>query len=307
MSIIKIGSRDSALAVNQAKLVIDAIARAHPELDIELVTMKTTGDVNQSHFEEINAGEKTFGAKGLFVKELERALLDGRIDLAVHSLKDMPARSVLPGKEYPLPIVAFFKRGDPRDALVLPQGHLGHVKHAVEGVIGCSSKRRRVQLEKLISGCTVQPIRGNVLTRLKKLDEGDEYASLVLAAAGLIRLGLESRIYRGFSPDEIVPSAGQGVLALQGRGPCTQYVHSVNDPDTEDCARCEMAFVERLGGGCSLPAAAYAEIQGEEIRLVGLYSDESRGIYKKGSLSGDRKDAIKIGEALAERLKLEGE
>ena len=301
---IRVGSRDSVLAVKQTKLVIDAIARSHQGLDIELVTMKTAGDLNQSPFDEINKVNKNpFGAKGLFVSELERALLEGRLDLAVHSLKDMPAKSSQPG--YPLPILAYFRRGDPCDALVLPLGN----KNTQEGNIGCSSARRRVQLERLMPSRTVRPIRGNVLTRLKKLDEEGEYASLVLAAAGLIRLGLESRIHKIFSPDEIIPAAGQGILAVQGRQGLADYsfLDSVNDPDSEDCAKSEMAFVERLGGGCSLPVAAYAEAHGTELGLVGLYVDEAREIYRKGRISGDRQDAVKLGEALAAQLKQEGE
>jgi hydroxymethylbilane synthase len=300
---IRVGSRDSALAVKQARLVIDAMARSHPGLDIELVTMKTTGDLDQSPFGEID--KNPFGAKGLFVKELERALLDGKIDLAVHSLKDMPIKSIQP--DNPLPILAFFERGDPRDALVLP---LGSAENK-EGGVGCSSARRRIQLEKLMPGYPVRPIRGNVLTRLKKLDEGegDVYSSLVLAAAGLIRLGLETRINKFFATDEIIPAAGQGILACQGRGHSSDYwfLDSVNDPDSEDCAKCETAFVDRLGGGCSLPTAAYAKASGTEISLIGLYVDEARGVYRKGSLSGDRKDAAKLGETLAARLQQEGE
>ena len=321
---IRVGSRDSALAVKQTLLVVEAIARAHPELDIELVTMKTSGDLNQSHFDEINKVDKTskadkvnrntFGAKGLFVKELELALLDGRIDLAVHSLKDMPARSVRPEMETPLPLLAFFKRGDPRDVLVLPIEDADDADQK-EGGIGCSSARRRVQLERLFPGCSVRPIRGNVLTRLRKLDgggdEGQKYSSLVLAAAGLIRLDLEHRIHRIFSPDEIIPAAGQGTLAIQAPHDCDYFdygfLNSVNDTDSEDCAKCEMAFVERLGGGCTLPMAAYAEVHGTEISLIGLYADEASGIYRKERLAGDRKDAVKLGETLAERLMLEGE
>jgi len=306
---IRIGSRDSVLPVNHTKLVIDAISCSHPEFDIELVTMKSAGDMNHSPFSELNKVNKIpFGVKGLFVNELERALLDGQIDLAVHSLKDMPIRTAQ--LDNPLPILAFFKRGDPRDALVLP---LGKTK---EGGIGCSSARRRVQLERLIPGCTVCPIRGNVLTRLKKLDEEHcgKYSSLVLAAAGLIRLGLESRIHKIFTPDEIVPAAGQGILALQGRqsipyknGNDYGFLDVINDSDSEDCAKSETAFVERLGGGCTLPVAAYAEVHGTELNLIGLYVDEAREIYRKGHLSGDRKDAARLGEILAERLRQEGE
>jgi len=315
---IKIGSRDSVLAVKQTQLVIDAIARSHPGLNIELVTMKTTGDLNQSHFDEINRENKSsFGAKDLFIKELERALLNGRIDIAVHSLKDVPVSSMQ--QDAPLPILAFFERANPRDALVLPPGYNGEggsIPTSFLYNIGCSSARRRVQLMKLIPGCRVRPIRGNVLTRLKKLEEGHEkYSSLVLAAAGLIRLGLESRVYKLFSPDEMIPAAGQGTLAIQGRRHRVPhkrsvdygFLDSVNDPDSEDCAKCEMAFVERLGGGCTTPVAAFAEVHGTELGLIGLYVDEAREIYRKERLSGDRKDAVKLGETLAERLQQDGE
>ncbi|MDR1874325.1 MAG: hydroxymethylbilane synthase [Synergistaceae bacterium] len=295
MKIIRVGSRDSALAVKQTRLVMDALARAHPELRIELVTMKTAGDLNLRPFEQLaqkedGSGTNRFGAKGLFVKELEQALMDERIDVAVHSLKDMPME-----QDERLPIRAFFERGDPRDALVSPLR-----RAEPDGDIGCSSARRRVQLERLMPG-RVRPIRGNVPTRLKKLDEG-QYAFLVLAAAGLRRLGLGSRISRIFSPEEMIPAAGQGSLACQVRGEDSGFIDALNDPDTEDCARAERAFVARLGGGCALPVAAYARARGTELILRGLYVDEAENLYRSASLSGDRRDAVKLGETLASRL-----
>jgi hydroxymethylbilane synthase len=299
--IVRIGSRDSVLAVKQTRLVMDALVRAHPELRVELVAMKTAGDLNLGPFEgpvQEEEGRKTprFGVKGLFVKELEQALLDERIDVAVHSLKDMPVE-----QDERLPIRAFFERGDPRDALV---PSLRRVEDAGNiGGIGCSSARRRVQLAKLMAN-PVRPIRGNVLTRLKKLDEG-RYSYLVLAVAGLRRLGLESRISRIFAPEEIVPAAGQGALACQGRRGDCGFIESVNDPDTEDCVRAERAFAARLDGGCTLPVAAYARVKGTEMNLMGFYADETEGLYRAGSLSGERKDAVKLGETLA--LRLQGE
>jgi hydroxymethylbilane synthase len=163
-------------------------------------------------------------------------------------------------------------------------------------------------------GCPVSPIRGNVLTRLKKLDEGGEYASLVLAAAGLRRLGLDARVSRIFKPEEMIPAAGQGIIACQGLrpqglGPWTRYknqglIEFLNDRDAWDCAKAERAFIERLDSGCALPVAAYAEVTGTELRLMGLYANEERDIYRTGNISGDRKNAAKLGEALAERLML---
>jgi hydroxymethylbilane synthase len=292
---VRVGSRDSVLAVKQTRLIMDALARVYPGIAFELVTMKTAGDLNLRPFDQIAAARPhdRSGAKGLFIKELEQALLDGRIDLAVHSLKDMPMK-----QDERLPIRALFRRGDPRDALV---PSLGSLESGGKG-IGCSSARRRLQLAKLMPGCSVLPVRGNVLTRLKKLDEG-EYGALVLAAAGLRRLDLEARIARLFEPDEMVPAAGQGILACQGRsGEDCDFLDIVNDRDSQDCAGAERAFVARLGGGCSLPAAAYAEVLGTELRLTGFYVDESAGLFRRGFLSGSREDAVKLGETLALRL-----
>lgn len=286
------------LAVAQTRLIVDAIVRRHPEIEVEIVTMKTTGDLNQAPFERLRSPQERFGAKGLFVKELEQALLDRRIDLAVHSLKDMPME-----QDERLPLVAFSERGDPRDALVFSMEPEGRD----DGPAGCSSARRRVQLERIMPDRNVEPIRGNVLTRLKKLDDG-QYSCLVLAAAGLIRLGLESRISRFFSAEEMVPAAGQGVLTCQGRsGEAYDFLDAVRDPDAADCACAERAFVKLLGGGCTLPVAAYAEIRGTELKLTGLYVDEARGIYRKGTLAGDRMSAAEIGESLALQLRQNAE
>ena len=199
---IRVGSRESKLAVAQSLLVMEAIRQAHPEVDLELITMKTTGDrILDRTLDQV-------GGKGLFVKELDRALLDGRVDITVHSMKDLPMEL-----DPRLPLAAVSRREDPRDVLVLPAGAAEWDR---KKPIGCASARRKLQLQRLYPGCQVLPVRGNVLTRLEKLDRG-EYGALVLASAGLRRLGLEHRISRYFSTDELLPAAGQGVLAVQCR------------------------------------------------------------------------------------------
>ena len=286
---IKIGSRESKLAVIQSRMVMDAIARTVPEAELELVTMKTTGDrILDKTLDQI-------GGKGLFVKELDQALRDGRADFTVHSLKDMPM-------EVPedLPLAAFSKRADPRDALVLPEGvtELDPSKP-----IGCSSRRRQLQLKALFPQMDVKPVRGNVQTRLKKLQDG-EFSALVLAAAGLKRLGLEDRISRYFSPEEMLPAAGQGILAVQTRqGVDTACLAAVHDPDAACCALAERAFVRALDGGCSSPVAAYAVVEGETLTLTGLYVSPDETVVRKDSLSGPRTAAETLGETLADKLK----
>ena len=277
---IKIGSRDSKLAVIQSELIMDLIRQNHPEIELELITMKTTGDLI------LDRSLDKVGGKGLFVKELDQALRDGRIDLAVHSLKDMPMDT-----PEDLPLMAFSKREDPRDALVLPEGA---DEMDLEKPIGSSSARRNLQLKRLFEEAETSSIRGNVITRLSKLDRGD-YGALVLATAGLKRLGLENRISKLFDPSEMIPAAGQGIMAIQGRaGENYDYLDCVNDEKSAAEALAERAFVRALDGGCSSPIAAFAQVDDEEVNLVGLYYDEEEANYVTGEISGRRKD----GEAL---------
>ena len=201
-SVIRIGSRESLLAVRQAEIIRDQILRCDPEVKVEIITMKTTGD------KILDKSLAKIGGKGLFVKELDRALLDGRIDIAVHSLKDMPM------EENPeLPILAYGKREDPRDVLLYRPDLDNLPEHPL---IGTSSRRRMIQMEKLVPDCSFRGIRGNVQTRMKKL-ETEGYDATLLAAAGLKRLGMEHVISRYLSVDEMIPAAGQGILAVQGR------------------------------------------------------------------------------------------
>lgn len=283
---LTIGSRESRLAVIQAELVMDAIARAHPEIELQLLTMKTTGD------RILDRPLDKIGGKGLFVRELDAALREGRADLSVHSCKDLPM-------DFPpdLPLAAFTRREDPRDALVLPLGTA-----ELRGPIGCSSLRRRLQLKELFPDIETAPIRGNVLTRLRKLDSG-EYGALVLAAAGLKRLGLEGRISRYFSVEEILPAAGQGILAVQRRaGLDSSVLECLRERNAEDCALAERAFVRALDGGCSSPVAAHAVTEDGVITITGLYVDGAERM-SRDHVSGPRSQGEKLAWELARRMK----
>ena len=286
---IIIGSRESKLAVVQSEMVADYLREQYPEWDVQLLTMKTTGDIILDRtLDEI-------GGKGLFVKELDKALLDKRSDLSVHSLKDMPME--IPDS---LPLVAFSKREDPRDALVLPQG----CTELEEGkTIGCSSLRRQLQLAKLFPNHPCKNIRGNVLTRLNKLDRG-EYDALVLAGAGLKRLGLENRISRYFDPEEMIPAAGQGILAIQGRaGEDYSYLDGYGSREGRYAALAERAFVRELDGGCTSPVAAHARITGDQIEMKGLYYRESTKEWYTDRTAGTVEEAETLGRTLAREMK----
>ncbi len=251
--------------------------------------MKTSGDmVLDRSLDEV-------GGKGLFVKELDIGLRCGQIDFAVHSLKDMPV--VTPDD---LPIVGYTKRENPFDALVLPAG-----AKAVDlsKPFGCSSARRKLQLEQLYPGVTVKGIRGNVLLRLDKVDSGD-YAATVLACDGLNRMGLQNRMTKVFTEDEMIPAAGQGILAVQGRrGDELTYLACVDDFPSRLAALAERAFVRRLDGGCSSPIAAFARINGQSIELHGLNYDEASGRHSIGVMEMQANDAEKLGSTLADKLK----
>lgn len=294
MKKIRFGSRKSALALAQTRLIMEAVKKAHPEYTLELVPMITTGDVNMKPFSE--ASDK-FGIKGLFTQELEEALLRGDIDIAVHSLKDVPAV-----QDPRLPLVAYYHRDDPRDAMALPSG-CDSFDAAAETVIGCSSARRRLQVLELFKDIEVRPVRGNVGTRLKKLDDR-QFSALILAAAGLKRLGMENRIARYFSIDEIIPAPGQGILACQGRAgdEYDEWLSAIADADTTDCAVAERTFSIALGGGCASPVGACARLYGNELKLSGFFADESKGFKCRDSIAGPRSQARELAEQLAKRV-----
>lgn len=253
--------------------------------------MKTSGDLI------VDRPLDAAGGKGLFVKELDDALRSGRVDVCVHSYKDVP----VPG-DPELPVVAVCGREDPRDVLVLPEGV---DELSARRPIGTSSQRRQRQLALLFPDCRCEPIRGNIETRLRKLDAG-EYGALVLAAAGLKRLGLCHRVSRVFTVDEIIPAACQGMLAVQGRaGDDLDYLAAINDPDAFAASLAERSFIEALGATCISPVAAFAEIEGDALRLSGMHAD-FEGALRKGSKSGPRDCARAIGRELALELESGG-
>lgn len=304
---IVVGSRDSALAMAQTRQIQEYIGANCPEISAEILRMKTTGD------RILGRGLQEIGGKGLFVKELDQALLEGRTQLSVHSLKDMPMET-----DRRLPILGFSRREDARDVLVLPKGR----KTLEEGLpVGTSSLRRELQFKKLYPGVEVEMIRGNLESRLRKLDEG-RYGGLILAAAGLKRLGLTHRISRYFSWEEMLPAAGQGILAVQGlAGVDYGFLGGFFDERARDAAIAERSFVRELDGGCSSPVAAYGVCEGDELLLRGLYvwkaepgrgtEDGWAGIPVGGavlcclveSIRGKRTEAEKLGRELAMKMR----
>ena len=287
-SVIKIGSRESQLAVRQAEIIRDQIMSFDPGITVEIITMKTTGD------KILDKSLEKIGGKGLFVKELDRALMDGRINIAVHSLKDMPM------EENPdLPILAYGRREDPRDVILYRPG-LEELPE--QAVIGTSSRRRMIQMEKLYPGCTFRGIRGNVQTRMRKL-ETEGYDATLLAAAGLNRLGMEHVISRYFSVDEMIPAAGQGILAVQGRkGESHSWIERIDVRESRAAALAERNFIRVTGGDCTSPCAAHAQVNGNVLKLTGLYYNEDTEEYSVDVIVTDAAKAEQAGETLAERM-----
>jgi hydroxymethylbilane synthase len=279
--------------VIQSEIFIREMKAHAPGCDFELITMKTTGDMI------LDKSLETIGGKGLFVKELDRALLDNRVDFAVHSLKDLPMYM-----EKGIRIAAYSRREDPRDVLVLPKG-IRELDRAspLAKPMGCSGQRRKFQLGRLFPGTPVENIRGNVLTRLEKLDRG-EFGGLVLAAAGLIRLGLANRISRYFEPAEMLPAAGQGIMAITHRDTVDfDFLAALDDRESRYAAEAERAFVRALDGNCAAPIAAYAAIgAGDRLTLTGMYCPGDYALTAQGSVSGPKDDAEKLGTELAARL-----
>jgi len=289
-----IGSRGSRLALWQAEQAKARLIDLNPGFDIQIDVIKTTGDVKPDPLSVI-------GGKGVFTKELEEALLDKRIDLAVHSLKDLP--TILPEQ---LSISAICEREDPRDALVLRAGATADSLRDLRpgSVVGTSSQRRLAQLKALRGDLVVKDLRGNVDTRVRKLDEG-QYDALILASAGLIRLGLRDRISTAISANEILPAVGQGAIAIEVRADdlvAVEATSRLNHRETELACRAERAFLRSLGGGCQYPIAAHAVVEGELLKLEGLVAKPDGAEILRNHNSGSSNQPEEIGAQLAEQL-----
>jgi hydroxymethylbilane synthase len=293
---VRIGTRGSLLARWQAEWVTARLHAAHPGLDVALTIIKTTGD------KILDVPLATVGGKGLFVKEIEEALLARTVDLAVHSMKDVP--TVLPAE---LHLAAITRREDPHDALIsrdrLPLAKLPH-----GAMIGTSSLRRQSQLLAYRPDLKIVGLRGNLDTRMKKLRNG-ELDGIVLAAAGLRRLGWDNEITELIPPEICLPAIGQGALGIECRredAALNEMVQALDDADTRVCVDTERALLERLEGGCQVPIAAHATLVGDRLTLKALIAGVRGDRIIRDEVSGPRGEGTAIGRASAERLLARG-
>ncbi len=295
-ALIRIATRKSPLALWQAHHVRDLLTQHYPRIQVELVEMTTKGD------KILDAPLAKIGGKGLFVKELEQGLLANEVDIAVHSMKDVPVE-LPPGLHLPVVLA----REEPFDAFVsnqyssldmLPQG----------AVVGTASLRRQCQLLALRPDLDIRPLRGNVGTRLEKLDKG-EFSAIILAMAGLKRLGQEHRVRCVLTPEQILPAIGQGAIGIECRQHdpiMNEWLEVLDHPETHTCVRAERAMNHRLQGGCQTPIAGFAEWSGADIRMRGLVGLEDGSQIIRGKIQGAAEDADALGELLAADLLAQG-
>jgi hydroxymethylbilane synthase len=297
--VLRIGTRKSELALVQARWVQGRLRDLYPDSPCELVTMQTQGDII------LDVALSKIGDKGLFTKELEVGLLRNEVDLAVHSLKDLPTR--LPEG---LVLAAITQRENPADALVvhsrLQEYQLSTLPSGT--VVGTSSLRRLAQLRYAFPHLTFKDVRGNLNTRLAKLDRG-EYDALVLAVAGLERLGMGSRIHEVIAPEVSLHAVGQGALGIECAAANQEVITAVaalTDPDTRDCCLAERALLRSLEGGCQVPIGVYSQILGDTLHLTGMVASLDGSTLIRDQVSGSRHEPEGVGLALAERLKSQG-
>lgn len=292
METLIVGTRGSELAVRQTDLIVTLLRNQNPDIEFEVRTLQTTGD------RITDRPISTIGDKGIFVRPIERALLEGAIDIAVHSLKDVPADSETSGLE----IAAYSAREDARDVLV---SRSGGTLASLPGraIIGTSSLRRRVQLGGIRPDVRAADIRGNVDTRLRKMDEG-QYDAVLLAAAGLLRLGLTSRIAEYFPVDIFTPDAGQGILAVQVRAgdAAAGYARRIDDAESRVAGLTERAVVRALEAGCHSPVGAFATVVAEEMHLRAMAASVDGSSVYRIEESCPVAAAESLGEAVGKRL-----
>ena len=289
---IVIGTRSSKLALWQADYVAECLRKEYPGLQVEKKLMTTKGD------KILDAPLAKIGGKGLFTKELEQEMLEGGIDLAVHSLKDMPT-------EVPegLVIAAITKRADPGDAVVsLKYGHFADLPQGAK--VGTSSLRRKAQLLHARPDLNIQDLRGNVNTRLRKLEE-ENFDAIVLAVAGLTRLGFKDRIAEVMPREIMLPAVGQGALAIEARGDDAEILEMLaflNDEDMVACAKGERAFLAKVEGGCQVPVGVYGSVEQDELQLEAVIASLDGARLYRDRLTGNKSEAEELGGELAEKL-----
>lgn len=291
-----IASRESELAMWQARHIQARLATLYPRLEISILGMTTEGD------RKLGTSLAKIGGKGLFVKELEDALAQGRADIAVHSMKDVPM-NLPPG----FALAAITERADPRDAFVSPR-YPQLAALPAGSRVGTSSLRRESQLRARYPQLAIEPLRGNLQTRLRKLDEG-QYDAIILAAAGLKRLGLEARITALLTPEESLPAVGQGALGMEccaGRADIERLLAPLNHGATAACVSAERALSRALAGSCNVPLGGYAEAGGERLRLRGFVGAPDGARQASAELEGPAAAPEALGTALAEKLKALG-
>ncbi|MCC6176565.1 MAG: hydroxymethylbilane synthase [Chloroflexi bacterium] len=290
-AVLRVATRGSVLALRQTNDVVDMLRAMHPEMSVEIVSVSTPGDRDKS------TPLTTLG-QGVFVKGVEEQLLDGRVDVAVHSLKDVPTAPT-PGLE----IGAYPLRADPRDGLVCRVGrNLASLPERARVATG--SPRRAAQLLALRSDLQIVAVRGNLDTRLRKLRDG-EFDGLMLAVAGLQRLNRLDELDQAFEVDECTPAAGQGTLAVQCRtddAPVRALLARLDDAATRAEAQAERAFLAALGGGCELPAGAVAQVHGSVLHLIGVVASADGRSLVRERIAGGLDDPAGVGRELAERL-----
>lgn len=290
---LTIGTRGSALALRQTEHVVGRLQTVASDLPVSVRIIQTQGDRVRDR------ALSQFGSKGVFVEEIENALLAGEIDLAVHSLKDMPT-----GQHEGLSLGAILERADPRDALVVWGGEGSLSSLSADARVGTSSLRRRAQLLATRADLQVADLRGNVDTRLRKLREG-QYDAVVLAAAGLIRLGHAEAISEALPVEVMLPAAGQGALCVEMRAgdeTTRSLIEFLDHPPTRQATQAERALLGRLEGGCQVPIGAYAEVADGQLRLRGLIAALDGARTVRQEIRGPASDASQLGGALAERL-----
>jgi hydroxymethylbilane synthase len=291
-----IASRESALAMWQARHIQSRLQALYPDTLVEILGMTTTGD------QILDSPLSRIGGKGLFVKELETALENGQADLAVHSMKDVPMH--LPEG---FALAATGEREDPRDAFV--SVHHERLEDLPEGsIVGTSSLRRQSQLQARFPHLKIESLRGNLQTRLRKLDDG-QYAAIILAAAGLKRLGLEARITQLISPENSIPAVGQGALGIEiraDRDDIRQLLQPLNHAETAACVEAERAMSRALAGSCTVPLGAYAQMQGNQLHMVGFVASVNGSELIRDHVSGAPDHADALGKSLAQKLVSQG-
>ena len=293
--ILRLGTRGSLLALRQAKWVKTQVEKEHPGVEVHLVPIKTQGD-------QIDIPLFKAGGKGLFIKEIEEALLGGDVDLAVHSAKDLPIL-ITEG----LALIAFPEREDPRDALISRNGR-PWAEIPPGGRVGTSSLRRQAQLLHLRPDLEIVPLRGNLDTRIKKLSTLDLDA-IILASAGLHRMGWEDRVAEFFEPEVMLPAVGQGVLAIEARlqdERVQSLLATLNHPPTQSCFIAERAFLQRLGGSCQVPIAGLAQLASGRLHLSALVATEDGREVIRGKVEGPSTQGEHWGKQLAEELLKKG-